>query len=630
MIFPKPHPETRLIWWRKVKWVAIAIFGPEIVVYVAFEQWYLAKKFLKNLKKIADESTDEKFKKWYTDNSNEPSFDMVYAHYVLMGGFAANVEDMHNTFTIVTFTTDGILYLAKHGHFCKISRGDIEDKSKADLLAKSLVCVQVLWVIGQAIERKAAGYPMTLLELHTIVHVVCALLMYALWFQKPLNVQKPTILDLSDNLDLVALGLQLSIERDPGDSLEPPHDLPLSLRQGHLLQRLPGLELAEMDFEPPRLRFVLYDDTQCFTRTTSTSHGHSTGNSSVNLEPISILTHTGLVSPNHTGTLQYKVDAPPKVLFTAAADREVICTLMSGQSLMCGLGPAFGGFSDVLAVAVSMSQEDINRLELISKFFSRLDTRANINRFQTQLYAPLGIVGTKLKDRSDACYGAFFCNRIVNSKWAMIRGTQHGKVYLYVAMAAIPAAYGCVHLAALSTKFPTAVEKLLWEISCFYLAGAAVALALAFALFYLNKLAEKFLILQIHRLHPNTREGIYTKFPTLQELDTLSSHDNVSQFLQLSFLKCWIRIAGRRQKYARSPIYSFLKSRFMSYLLGSSGGIRRSFLAYSLLCISGCIMLVYIAARIFLVIESFISLRHVPIGVYKTPSLNFFGNVPHL
>lgn len=49
-------------WLRKLKWVVVAIFAPEIVVYAAFEQWYLARKFLKELKEIASDSDDEKFK----------------------------------------------------------------------------------------------------------------------------------------------------------------------------------------------------------------------------------------------------------------------------------------------------------------------------------------------------------------------------------------------------------------------------------------------------------------------------------------------------------------------------------------------------------------------------------------
>jgi hypothetical protein len=63
----------------------------------------------------------------------------------------------------VTITTPGVLFLAYHGYFCKIKKDEIQDKSKADLLAKGLVCVQVLWIAGQAVERAVAGYLITLL-----------------------------------------------------------------------------------------------------------------------------------------------------------------------------------------------------------------------------------------------------------------------------------------------------------------------------------------------------------------------------------------------------------------------------------------------------------------------------------
>jgi hypothetical protein len=38
----------------------------------------------------------------------------------------------------------------------------------------------------------------------------------------------------------------------------------------------------------------------------------------------------------------------------------------------------------------------------------------------------------------------------------------------------------------------------------------------------------------------------------------------------------------------------------------------------------------YFAARLFIVVESFISLRHVPIGVYQTPNTNVMSYIPHL
>jgi hypothetical protein len=97
-----------------------------------------------------------------------------------MGGFVADVEDIHNVAKRATITPEGVLFLARRGKFCRVNRSHVQDKGKADMLAKGLVCIQVLWVAGQAVERKIAAYPIALLEIHTLVHVVCARVMYSL------------------------------------------------------------------------------------------------------------------------------------------------------------------------------------------------------------------------------------------------------------------------------------------------------------------------------------------------------------------------------------------------------------------------------------------------------------------
>jgi hypothetical protein len=119
---------------------------------------------------------------------------MTYAHYATMGGFGVEIGQFHNALTHGTITTNGLLFLADQGYFFELSTETIVDKSKANLLAKSLVCLQVLWVAGQTIERKIAGYPISILEIHTLVHVFCALIMYTLWIQKPYGVNEATII----------------------------------------------------------------------------------------------------------------------------------------------------------------------------------------------------------------------------------------------------------------------------------------------------------------------------------------------------------------------------------------------------------------------------------------------------
>jgi hypothetical protein len=108
---------------------------------------------------------------------------MTYGFYATMGGFVADVREIHDSLTRVTLTPTGIATLAENGHFVQISDDFIRDKSKADVLAKGLVILQVTWMVVQCIGRQLSACPITLLEIHTLVHVVCTLIMYSLWFQ---------------------------------------------------------------------------------------------------------------------------------------------------------------------------------------------------------------------------------------------------------------------------------------------------------------------------------------------------------------------------------------------------------------------------------------------------------------
>ena len=103
-----------------------------------------------------------------------------------------DISKLHNNRDQATLTTIAIRVLAREGKFLEINPQSINDKSKADFLAKGLVCLQISWVFLQCVARKAAGYPITLLELHTLVHIFCAVVIYGFWWQKPLNISDPT------------------------------------------------------------------------------------------------------------------------------------------------------------------------------------------------------------------------------------------------------------------------------------------------------------------------------------------------------------------------------------------------------------------------------------------------------
>ena len=584
---------------------------------------------------------------------------MVYAHYVLMGGLVANVEEIHNTYKIITFTTDGVLWLAYHGHFCRVSRGDIEDKSKADFLAKFLVCVQVLWVVGQAVERKAAGYPISLLEVHAMVHVVCALIMYALWWKKPLNVQKPTRIDLGldDGLESLAFGIQ--VLNDYGFSF--PRDARVqSPSLGHpFVFQYPTIETSdyyhtpikrshgELPLEQTQPRFAFYkglEPTQCLENIYRIDKDkHASG--------VPVLTHTNLMCPGDSGALQYDFPRPVGAYYTPAGGEETVCTLLSGQSLDCGISPVFMRNPDSHTVygtpiAVSLSQKDVNRLQLASKFVRKIGFRATSKHtYDRAVYetdcatnlSSLDIQDLRSLDHPNSL--SSFCHRAINSQWHVLhilsRSLQGHKLYLAAAIPTIPVAYGCVHLGALSITFPTEVERLLWKSSCFYLIVIAAVSAVAYAILYLDQLAKRLLRSQIIQLFPTSKaRGGGIQWPTEQELEAARSQLTPSDRKRYVYVKICMWAFGQHNfgVYPSPPLLSaILWSPVGKFALGQHhNSMRRRSLRNFAKAIGVSLLIVYIAARIYLVIESFISFRHVSIGVYKSPPLNFFGNVPHL
>ena len=82
-----------------------------------------------------------------------------------------------------TLSSNAILNFASHGLFFDVSLIEILDKSKTNEVAKGLICFQVIWFGIQIFARRAAKLPLTLIEIHTTVHVVCALVMYVLWWK---------------------------------------------------------------------------------------------------------------------------------------------------------------------------------------------------------------------------------------------------------------------------------------------------------------------------------------------------------------------------------------------------------------------------------------------------------------
>lgn len=77
-----------------------------------------------------------------------------------------------------------------------LSVENIRDKSKADSVAKLITLIQVSWFVAQSIMRTAHVLPLSQLESMTLSYIPLFALTYFFWWEKPKDIQTPSIVDL--------------------------------------------------------------------------------------------------------------------------------------------------------------------------------------------------------------------------------------------------------------------------------------------------------------------------------------------------------------------------------------------------------------------------------------------------
>lgn len=138
---------------------------------------------------------------------DECAFPKYVAFFVVMKGFVQ--EDGKTPVTPIEFfhafkegridTTERIKLASNDGEDkiprpVPINPKDIQDKGKASIIAKLITCSQVGWLVLQLVGRQVAGLSMALIELHVLIHILIAAIVYWFWWNKPLDVNEPLIL----------------------------------------------------------------------------------------------------------------------------------------------------------------------------------------------------------------------------------------------------------------------------------------------------------------------------------------------------------------------------------------------------------------------------------------------------
>ena len=121
-----------------------------------------------------------------------PRWGLAHSYLVQMGALKFKLDKAEQFPTLV-----GIQQLAQCNMLPSVSFLDPKIKAlqKSDKLAKTLVCLQVSWLVIQAIARRIENLPVTLLELNTIAQVWVALVIYGLWWFKPQGIVEVIVID---------------------------------------------------------------------------------------------------------------------------------------------------------------------------------------------------------------------------------------------------------------------------------------------------------------------------------------------------------------------------------------------------------------------------------------------------
>jgi hypothetical protein len=234
------------LWARKTLWLFLGLLAPEVVVWSA---WRQRSKMMKLSHMMRDsgfmaeknkKKKRERFPAWlrtrladiqtlfFLRAESEPvlgegkrqelpynrihAWTDVHSWYAVMGGFAfedtatEELQFMHRDRRRMTLTDEAVFWLATNraGLLPDISKDHIQDKSKSGGLAKFLTGWQAIYFCTQCAFRLSRHYSISLLELNVFAHALCALLLFWIWFDKPQDVQEPTLITDQGGLDLCA------------------------------------------------------------------------------------------------------------------------------------------------------------------------------------------------------------------------------------------------------------------------------------------------------------------------------------------------------------------------------------------------------------------------------------------
>lgn len=226
----------------------LGLLAPEMIVYTALEQRGAALRLTKEMRAILGDPPKPRW--WQTlcffkrgkniqegdgsafehcetrSQARRHQWTHIHSFYALMGDFAFDTSEAKPSFlpggrSRLTLRFEALKFIAKRSPSLipDLPAEEIRDRSKADGLAKLLVCMQATWFSVQFIARVAEKQAISFLELNTFGHAICALLIYASWWLKPLDIDSPSLLVGEEAWELCALMCVTSNRESLGNTI---------------------------------------------------------------------------------------------------------------------------------------------------------------------------------------------------------------------------------------------------------------------------------------------------------------------------------------------------------------------------------------------------------------------------
>ena len=356
-----------------------------------------------------------------------------------------------------------ILVAAKKGLLPDISKEYIKDKSKADHLAKVLVIAQASWLILQVIMRWASKLPVTALELNTLAHSICALLVYSLWWDKPLDIQDPTLLTGACFPPLVALSWEAANVR-----IYEKLEYEIKYRK-HLPKALGYESVVDYDVRRTNVQSQGWQAVPAL-------EGIASGPWSNAL--VGALKQTYSTDPVGSQFLEIRNGKAHKRVLLLEANRKLFSNQATDPREVVGvLEMTRAGMPLEEKPGNAKNDHALQRWRLISTIGDEYTEalqfiKASIIHFTIDAGTsfPPKVVGLEYESKE-----ALVTHAKTNMDfWAMTSGGDMKAILAFILFCLCALAYGGVHASAWNDYFPTSVERLLWRISAITVATLGI------------------------------------------------------------------------------------------------------------------------------------------------------------